>query len=334
MIQNIYIEEEILTHPTAQEICSRFPQKPLIPCKKYGEIFNRKNQSFRLQKQAPSLILAKKRGNLVLPTPEAYGIGGKNNYYFSHMLNCIFDCRYCFLQGMYRSANYVVFVNHEEFESALKETLLQHKKEEVYFFSGYDCDSLALEPITHFVERILPFFSQKEKAFLELRTKSTNIRFLLKQPPLPNCIVAFTLSPECVTNQIEHKTPSLKSRLDAIEELQKKGWPVGLRFDPLILMDDYQTIYKDFFDEVFSRVDANKIHSATLGTFRVPKQLFKNMIKEYPKEKLFAHSIKETSGLMMYEKSVERSLFSFCTKEILNHIDSVKFFPCEVEDEK
>ena len=31
------------------------------------------------------------------------------------MLNCIYDCKYCFLQGMFRSANFVIFVNYESF---------------------------------------------------------------------------------------------------------------------------------------------------------------------------------------------------------------------------
>ena len=35
------------------------------------------------------------------------------------MFNCIYDCDYCYLQGMYPSANIVVFVNHEDFFDAV-----------------------------------------------------------------------------------------------------------------------------------------------------------------------------------------------------------------------
>ena len=31
------------------------------------------------------------------------------------MLNCVYDCSYCFLQGMFNSANYLVFVNYEDY---------------------------------------------------------------------------------------------------------------------------------------------------------------------------------------------------------------------------
>src|ERR1700761_7795137 len=111
MFEFIYIEEEALNDKHTQAICQRFPYLVPIMCERYGEIFNRHAQHFRLQKQRPSLILAKKFDHFVLPTPAGYGIGGTHNFYFSHMLNCIYDCRYCFLQGMYNSAHYVIFVN-------------------------------------------------------------------------------------------------------------------------------------------------------------------------------------------------------------------------------
>ena len=115
MIDTLYIEQAIATHYRVREIGSRFPNANHVMCERYGAVFNRKSQNFRLQKKNPSLILAHKFDNHVLATPEGYGIGGRNNYYFSHMLNCIYDCRYCFLQGMYRSAHYVLFVNYDDF---------------------------------------------------------------------------------------------------------------------------------------------------------------------------------------------------------------------------
>ena len=186
MISTIYIEDEIRDHPVTKEVLSRFPKATLIACERYSEVFNRKAQNFRLQKKKPSLILAKKHKGFVLEAPDSYGIGGENNYYFSHMLNCIYDCRYCFLQGMYRSAHYVLFVNYEDFTTEIENVLNQHNKEKVWFYSGYDCDSLALDPVTNFSEFILNFFQQQQRAYLEFRTKSTQIRSLLKTDPMEN----------------------------------------------------------------------------------------------------------------------------------------------------
>ena len=116
MIETIYIEKNIIDHPRTKSILSKFKKARCIEIDRYSEIFNKRNQNFRTQKKNPALILAYKHDGFVLPTPEGFGIGGTKNYYFSHMYNCIYDCRYCFLQGMYSSANYVVFVNFEDFE--------------------------------------------------------------------------------------------------------------------------------------------------------------------------------------------------------------------------
>ena len=44
------------------------------------------------------------------------------------MLNCVYDCRYCFLQGMYRSANYVLFVNYDDFRVQIEESISSCKE--------------------------------------------------------------------------------------------------------------------------------------------------------------------------------------------------------------
>ena len=111
LIETIYVEKKIKEHPRTKLILSKLKKAKTIEIDRYGEIFNKRNQNFRIQKNNPDLILAFKNEGYVLPTPEGFGVGSSKNYYFSHMFNCIYDCRYCFLQGMYSSANYVIFVN-------------------------------------------------------------------------------------------------------------------------------------------------------------------------------------------------------------------------------
>lgn len=329
MIEDLYIEEAVRDYPITLNILSRYPDANVTYCKRYTEIFNRKSQNFRLQKKQPALILARKHKNYVLETPENYGIGSKHNYYFSHMMNCIYDCRYCFLQGMYRSANYVVFVNYHDFFEAITETAQKHDKEETHFFSGYDCDSLALEPITHFIENSLPLFEATPKALLEIRTKSTQIRPLLKTDVIPNVVTAYSLSPKRIAAKLEHKTASPEKRLQAIEALQKKGWKTGFRFDPIIYCKDFEKIYGEFFEEVFNRVDIDKLHSVSLGSFRLPTAFYKTLSKLYPEEKLFASPFEDTNGMVSYPEGIKESLLSFCKETILQHIPEDKFFPCD-----
>ncbi len=328
MIETIYIEQAILQHPRVVDIVARFPKARTITCGRYGEVFNPKAQNFRLQKQQPALILAEKYKNFALPAPLGYGIGATRNYYFSHMLNCLYDCRYCFLQGMYQSANYVLFVNYEDFQQDIRQLCADSPDEELHFFSGYDCDSLALEPVTGFAEQFLPFFDTLPNAWLELRTKSTQVRSLLNREPLSRCVVAFSLSPDQIAKKVEDKAPSLQRRLDALVKLQEQGWQIGLRFDPLIYQTDYQQQYRQLFEQVFSRIDVNQLHSVSLGVFRLPESFFKKLHKLYPEEKLFASPLISQQGMVSYKQELEQEMMRYCTEHILTYIPAAKFFPC------
>src|SRR5690606_27673328 len=166
VIDVIYVEREALGYPLAAQVMRRHPKARVTEIERHGALFNRANQNFRLQKNRPTLVLAVKHGRTVLPVPDGYGLGGSRNFYFSHMLNCLYDCRYCFLQGMYRSAAHVLYVNHEDFADAMRSETATDSGEPAWFFSGYDCDSLAMEPLTAFVRTFLPVFEPLSRARL------------------------------------------------------------------------------------------------------------------------------------------------------------------------
>ena len=328
MIETIYIEENIVQHPRVIEIMTRFPQARKIICGRYGEVFNPKAQNFRLQKQKPALILAEKYKNFTMPVPSGYGIGASRNFYFSHMLNCLYDCRYCFLQGMYQSANYVLFINYEDFQDEIKQRCAETPTEPVHFFSGYDCDSLALEPVTGFAEQFLPIFEAIPNAWLELRTKSTQVRSLLSREAFPRCIVAFSLNPDEIATKVEAKAPSLERRLDALLKLQAHGWQIGLRFDPMIYQLGYQQQYQHLFEQVFSVIKLEGLHSVSLGAFRLPEKYFKKVHKLFPDEKLFVSPLENNQGMISYKEALEQEMTHFCTEQLLRYIPKELFFPC------
>ena len=328
MFKTIYVEEAVAHHPRTQATLARFSEAQRIPCKHYGEVFNRAAQNFRLQKRQPSLILAEKRGQRVLPTPAGYGIGSQTNFYFSHMLNCLYDCRYCFLQGMYRSAHMVIFINYEDFYEAIDKQIEQTSTERPYFFSGYDCDSLALEGITDFTRDFLTFFAQRPHATLELRTKSVRTHSLLDRDPLDNCVVAFSLTPAAIADVLEIGAPPVARRIESLGTLADRGWPIGLRFDPLLYHRNWREHYRDLFEAVFARLRIDRLHSVSLGQFRLPQTMYKRMQQLYPDEPLFAWGLAEKDGQISYRSELAESLHAFCRDELLQHIDPTIFFPC------
>ena len=326
-MDTLYVEESVREHVRAQALIKRYPRARIIEIERYGDVFNAPAQNFRYQKANPALILARKPGRRVLPTPPGYHIGGANNYYFSHMLNCVYDCRYCFLQGMYSSGNYVVFINTEDFFADMDQVTHEHEGP-VWFFSGYDCDSLALDPVTGFVADCLTHFESRPQAHLELRTKSTQIRPLLKRSSIPNVVVAYSLSPQPIVAAEEHGTPSLAKRLQALKTLQDAGWKIGLRFDPLLHADDFESLYGEMFEQVFSTLDISTVHSVSLGVFRLPKGFHKRLVRLYPDARLLAAPMDSRDGMMSYPADTETSMRNYCEQQLQTVISPEQFFPC------
>ncbi len=329
MLKIIYIESNLFDHPRVIALRERFPTSEYIICQHYGEVFNKKSQHFKLQKQAPALILAKKEGLRVLPAPENFGISDAQNYYFSHLLNCPYDCRYCFLQGLYFSANYVWFINYEDFQADVRrlcESATASKP--IYFFSGYDGDSLALEPLTGFVNAWLPFFATLDHAYLELRTKSVQVRSLLKHEPIDQCIVAFSFTPQPISEKVESGVPSVKARIRAMQQLADQGWKLGLRLDPLIDCHAFETYYRQLIQDIFSHVSPEAFHSVSIGPMRFPKKMYDRIHTLYPSDPLLSQPLVNRDGLLSYAAEREAEMAHFVSQQLLQYIHPNLLFKC------
>ncbi|MDH3712372.1 MAG: DNA photolyase [Gammaproteobacteria bacterium] len=329
MTRLVYIEDAVAAHPRAQRILAHFAKATRVHCSRYSEVFNPRAQNFRLQKSDPALLLARKLNKLVLPAPTGYAIGGLNNYYFSHMLNCVYDCRYCFLQGMFRSAHYVVFVNYEDFAQAIDGVLAQHRDEDCWFFSGHDCDSLAYDPLTGFAQWALECFAARPRAQLEFRTKSTQIRSLLARPALNNVVVAFSFTPQSVHAALENKVPGIDKRIAAMLQLAHAGWRIGLRFDPLIYSEGYAVDYGQLFERVFSDLPVSSVHSVSFGAFRLPRDSFKTLVNLYPGEPLLAGPLNTDAAMVGYRDNLETELLEFCRARLSDYVGDNKLYPCQ-----
>lgn len=320
MIGAVYYEEAVAGHPRAAALRRRFAKLPQVAIGRYGEVFNRTAQNFRLQKERPSLILAEKREGLVLPAPEICGVG-EASYYFSHLLNCPYDCRYCFLQGMYRSAHYVLFVNYEDFFAAIAARLTAEPGKKMTFYSGYDCDSLALEGLTGFAAAALPFFRTQPDAVLELRTKAVASLPLKEEEPWPGVLVAASLTPPAIAAEFDHGAPPVERRLAGLAELAKRGWPLGLRFDPLIWCDDFEEQYRALFAKVFAAVPATAVAAVGLGPLRLPSPFYRRLDKLHPDDRALQKApLEERGGTVSYSATREATMVDFVKNELASYL--------------
>ena len=232
---------------------------------------------------------------------------------------------------MFRSAHHVIFVNYDDFWSAIAAKIDAHQSaEKIYFFSGYDCDSLAMEPLAGLAEYFVEAFRAHPNAMLELRTKSTQVRSLLCRDSLPNVIVAFSFTPQRTSDRLEHKVPGVSKRIEAMTKLQSAGWPIGLRFDPLIFQRSYQSEYRELFDSVFEKVNGGMVHSVSVGAFRLPHAFHRKMSDLYPDEPFLALPFENASGMVSYPQSTESEMIGWCMDTLGDYVDSDRIFRATV----
>jgi spore photoproduct lyase len=143
---------------------------------------------------------------------------------------------------------------------------------------------------------------------MELRTKSGQMGRLLQFPANDRVICAFSLSPENVIKRFEARTASLSKRLDAIAQCAEHGWPIGLRFDPILYFNGFESHYHDLVEAVFARIDPAQVHSISIGPMRFPKAYFSKIKKLYPEEPLFAQAFEKRGSTLSYGKEREQQL--------------------------
>lgn len=321
---HIYIEEAVKDHPRTQRILEKFPSAVTIDINHYKDVFCRSRQSFRLQHHSQNLILAAKGGKLLYEgAPVCQSFGNANFYYTSCMMNCIFDCEYCYLKGMYPSANIVIFVNLEDIFAQVSRMLAYHP---LYLCISYDTDLLALEQVTGYVAEWCLFAQKHENLKIEIRTKCASQRILHSAIRSPGVIYAFTLSPQAVIDAYEHSTPSLSARLSCAAGMIQAGHLVRLCFDPMIYLPQWKKHYGEMLQQVYSIIDMEKIVDASVGSFRVSKEYLKNMRKQEPDSAVVWFPFQKENGVCHYPDELMEEMERFLAGELEKKISREKIF--------
>lgn len=335
---HIYVEKAVREHPRTMQILAGFPKAQIIEIDHYKDMFCRRGQDYGKQHQAQSLILAAKQGKLLYEgAPVCQSFGNPYFYYTSCMMNCIYDCEYCYLKGMYPSGNLVVFVNLEDIFDEIEKVLGEH---DVYVCVSYDTDLMAFEGVTGYTEAWVQFAERcgrengvgKNNLTLEIRTKSANYSFFQTVQPSSHVVYAFTLSPQEVIDDYEHHTPSLKQRLAAAAEALSRGFLVRLCFDPMIYCTGWQQCYGRMLEQVLEQIDVKKLLDVSVGSFRVSQDYLKKMRKNAPESAVVQFPYENDKGVYHYPKELTTQMESYLLKRLKEYLPEEKIFLWEKEE--
>ena len=328
---HIYVESQSIDSDIAKQSFKRFPKAKIIEIEDYKKIFNKNGQDFQIQKLSTKLILAKKQPPFIYPATDIIQDSGFSNFYYcTPILNCIYNCEYCFLQGMYSSANIVVFTNTVEVKDAVKKQILERKypDEPLLLSLSYNTDILALENMLPLTKQWIDFANNTDDLFMEIRTKSGLTSSFNKLKPSKKILFAWTLSPNNIIQKYEHKTPLLERRIMSIQKIVDSGWPVRLSFDPILIYPNWKEDYKQMFERIKETISGDKIFDITIGVFRMSDDFYNRIKKTKPDSDLFYNNYDNSNNVKTVTKDQKEMVRDFAFSQLDDYCkrDKINFW--------
>ncbi len=322
----VYVESAARDYPICREILARMPNLPVTEISDYQEIFSRPRQSFAAQKRMPSLILAVKEGTFLYRGGERINSWQQEIVHYNDLVrNCVYDCEYCFLQGMHPSANAVVFVNVNDYFAETEREL--ERAGGLFLSISYLTDLLGFEPIVPYTRRWIEFARRRPQLELEIRTKSDNYPALRGIEPARNILFVWSLAPAEIAASIERGTASFPNRLFAARCAIEGGFRVRLCFDPVIVRSGWEEEYRTSVRETFRRLPADRIELVSVGGLRMGADQFSKFRKDNPSRARLFPPLHSGDHLIGYSAATEAHVAEVMGEVIGRYLpeDRVKF---------
>ena len=324
----IYVETAARNHPRAVAILERFPRSEVVEIEDYKNVFGRARQDFWKQKSSVNLILAMKKDNFLYPGNDLLqGNMLPNFFYNALVLNCPYDCHYCYLQGMYPGANIVAFVNLEDYFSAADDACRQRPCQDkpMHLAISYDTDLLGLEGKLGYVREWIEWSRDREEILMEVRTKSAHVRTFRETRASRAVRIAWTLSPDPVCRKYETGAPALMRRIDALNAVASAGWRIAICIDPVLKIPDASNVYAEFAEQLGKNLPWKSIERIEIGVFRVGTTFFKRMRKR-PDTDLLHYPFEHDTSAVSYNRKERLELVKDVLEPLQNYTSREKIF--------
>ena len=283
----VFVQTESWRDGLTGEILGRLGGVPVSTISRPAEAMVELSRSSGTQasgKQA--LILARNPGQFLKSCP---GSGAEiccNYYVLNFALNCHFECTYCVLQSYLDNPAMVIFTNCDALMAEVAGQLAALPGRFFRIGTGELADSLALDDITHYSRRLVPFFANLRNAVLELKTKSDRIANLRGLDHKGRTVVSWSVNSRAICRAEELKTAALEERLAAARQCQEWGYRIGFHFDPLICYEGWEEGYRSAVEEIFRSIDPAGVAWVSLGALRFTPQLREIVRRRFPKSKV------------------------------------------------
>lgn len=177
---------------------------------------------------------------------------------------CSAMCLYCYLVCNYNKCSYLrLFVNREQMMERLLATAAKSAPETT-FEIGSNSDLVLENTITGNLEWTIPEFARSKKGLITFPTKFDAVDSLLHLEHRGKIIFRMSLNPEEIIKKIELGTSPLLKRIGALNKMCAAGYRVGILIAPVILTENFKSLYSEFFSVLAEQLSEQVKKSAVI----------------------------------------------------------------------
>jgi spore photoproduct lyase len=288
LIKKIYLDEKAKKDLVTQTILKALPDIPIETIQDKRVLIKQFfSMSDPIGVGKKHLLLTHFYGRRLKPCPGTSNHICCGYYVINAITNCPLDCSYCVLQGYLNNPFLTLYTNWEELLQEIETFVSIDRPSLLRLGTGELSDSLALESIFPLSQMLIPFFTERPHAILELKTKSANVNPILHLKHQGKTVISWSLNPSQIIEEEELGTASLEERIEAARRCQEKGYPLGFHFDPLIYHEIWEKGYQETIVQLFKKINPKKVAWISLGGFRYPPKLKAIAEERFPKTKVF-----------------------------------------------
>lgn len=321
----VYYEPASLTYELGKMLHKKYsdlPWKPIESHNRIPELSSSSNSEFTKLKQ--HLIIGVRKTHKYVPNQK---ISDRLVPYTSS--GCRAMCLYCYLVCNYNKCSYLrVFVNREEMMDKLLKASVSAKDSQT-FEIGSNSDLILENVVTNNLPWTIEKFAENGKGHITFPTKFDMVRPLLGLNHGGKTIFRMSVNPAEIIRKIELGTSPLDARIKALNETARDGYPVGLLIAPVILLSDWERMYKELIekltDELTEKVKQTALIEIILMTYSyvhnaINADAFPNAVKIYDNKLMTGKG----RGKYSYRSSERQKAEDFFRKEISRKLPEMK----------
>jgi spore photoproduct lyase len=238
--------------------------------------------------------------------------------------NCGFGCSYCSIQSFYHD-------DKIHFDSGFADKLgaLVLDPDRTYHIgTGQSSDSLMWGNRFGVLDALMDFARSHPNVILELKTKSKNVAYLLRNPIPRNVICTWSLNPPAIIRNEEHLTAGLDDRLAAARRVADRGIVVGFHFHPMVHYADWRADYVALFARVEEGFEPSEVALVSLGTLTFTKSVIRRIRGGGLRTRILQMPLTESGGKLSYPDEVKLEMFSHAYRSLASWHGRVFFYLC------